>query len=153
MKWIILLCSCFRATVQSPVLIFLFFFFSSTCSYYFAYQMEPAKWSTCSSSDFLFRTSAAGFLGFWQDIWLEKYSVSPLPRARGWTSANLSCIIHSISKPTFSCSGSHGAGGGLVGGSERFTFHIQVSSSTLDAQFRLYRRSVIIYYHYIIDVR
>lgn len=128
-----------------------FFFFSSTCSYYFAYQMEPAKWSTRSFSDFLFRTSAAGFLGFWQDIWLEKYSVSPLPHARGWTPASLSCIIYSISKPT-SVQGHMELVlvWWVAARDSLFTYRCPVS--TLDAQFRFYRRSVIIYYHYIIDV-
>lgn len=144
-----------HSTISCPhfFLFFISFFFSPP----HALITLHTKWSRPSDQRALPLTSDSEHLlldswAFGRTFGWKKYSVSPMPHARGWTSASLSSIIHSFSKPTYSCSGTHGAGG-LVGSSERFTFHIQVSSSTLNAQFSFYRRSVIIHYHYIIDVR
>lgn len=60
------------------------FFFSPHALIYFANQMEPAEWSACASSNFLFTTSAAGFSGRLAGHLAGKiFSISPLLQAHG----------------------------------------------------------------------
>lgn len=104
---------------------------------YFANQIEPAKPSDQCTPLLTFYSQhlLLDSLGFWQVIWLEIYSVSLLPQAPGRTSICLSCIIHSFSKPTYSCSGSHGARRPSPE-TKRYIVHIQVPNPTLKLSVR-----------------
>lgn len=84
--------------------------FSSHALIYSANQTEPAKGSMHSSSNFLFTASARG-------IFLAGHLPGKVfSRLHGCEflkepQHKLSCIIHSFSNITFSCSGLHGAEG------------------------------------------
>lgn len=110
MKWIVLLRSCPHTVLQSPSYQF-FFSTPRMLLFIFARQTGPSKWSTRSSSRFLFTTSAAGFSGLLAGHLAGKiFSVSIA--ACSWKNLHIPCcIIHPFSKPTYSCSGSHGAWG------------------------------------------
>lgn len=115
------------------------------------------KWSQPSDHctlplAFLFTTSAAGFSELLAGHLAGKiFSVSIA--ACSWKNLPC-CFIHSFSKPTYSCSGSHGAGDlsqhALSGRKE---MRCSYAGAQSNHQFHTYGQSVLIYYYYIIDVQ